>query len=254
MNNSCNEKRAFTLAETLITITIIGVVMALMLRAINRVNPDKDKILFVKTYHALEAVIADVINDPKKYDQSFYTDEELADMDASSIHIDFRYAPYNTAKVTYIDSSGKEQTKGVDAATGTGTALTKDNAICYFIADQLNTIGPINCENNNGITINGKMEKYINMRLSNGACLSSLHGVTNDGFLNFGIVPTCSVGDISEDNKRSETLYTVHLYKDGKMTVPDYTACEAMNPGWCPKNQDKAFGWMQNQAELNDKK
>ena len=96
MNNICNEKRAFTLAETLITITIIGVVMALMLRAINRVNPDKDKIQFIKTYHALESVIADVINDPKKYDQSFYTDQEIADMTADSLHIDFRYKPYET--------------------------------------------------------------------------------------------------------------------------------------------------------------
>ena len=37
---------AFTLAEALLTITIIGVTMALMMRGINRVNPDKDKIMF----------------------------------------------------------------------------------------------------------------------------------------------------------------------------------------------------------------
>ena len=245
MNNSCNEKRAFTLAETLITITIIGVVMALMLRDINRVNPDKDKILFIKTYHAVEAVIADVINDPKKYDQSFYTDEELADMDASSTHIDFRYAPYNTAKVTYIDGSGTEQSKGVDAATGTGTALTKDNAICYFLADQLNTVGPVNCENNNGISINGTNHAGTNMRLSNGACLNHFVGVDANGFNNPTIDPNCVGSDLA---------YAIHIYKDGKMTVPSYEACEVHNKGFCPKGQDKAFEWMQNQAQLNDKK
>ena len=47
------EKNAFTLAETLLTIMIIGILVALMLRAINRVNPDKDKVLFLKAYHAI---------------------------------------------------------------------------------------------------------------------------------------------------------------------------------------------------------
>ena len=46
MKNESIRKIAFTLAETLMTLVIIGVVMALMLRSISRVNPDKDKILF----------------------------------------------------------------------------------------------------------------------------------------------------------------------------------------------------------------
>ena len=66
------KKAAFTMAETLLTLAIIGVVMALMLRAINRVNPNKNKVLFLKSYHAIETVIADIINDSTKYDQ--YTD------------------------------------------------------------------------------------------------------------------------------------------------------------------------------------
>ena len=250
MNNMLKndtQKRGFTLAETLITITIIGVVMALMLRAINRVNPDKDKIQFIKTYHALESVIADVINDPKKYDQAFYTDEELAEMTADSIHIDFRYKPYETAKVTYIDDDGKEHTKGLDSQTGKGTALTQDNAICYFIADQVNTIGVVNCENNDGITINGKKVGGANMRLSTGVCLNNFYGVDDNGFNNPVIDPNC-------EGTGSNNAYVIHIYKDGKMTVPSKSACNS-NGGDCnTRNQDKAFEWMQNQTQLNDKK
>ncbi len=73
---------AFTLAETLLTLTIAGVLMALMLRAINRVNPDKEKFCFLKTYHALEAVMADTINDPTKYSPNYYTDNEMNQMTA----------------------------------------------------------------------------------------------------------------------------------------------------------------------------
>ena len=247
MNNICNEKRAFTLAETLITITIIGVVMALMLRAINRVNPDKDKIQFIKTYHALESVIADVINDPKKYDQSFYTDQEIADMTADSLHIDFRYKPYETAKVTYIDASGNEQTKGIDSVTGTGTALTQDNAICYFIADHLNTVGGVNCENNNGININGTKVTGVNIRLTNVVCFNIFYGIDDKGFNNPVIDPNC-------EGTSSANAYVIHIYKDGKMTVPDKAACNS-NGGDCNnRNQDKAFAWMQNQTQMNDKK
>ena len=39
---------AFTLAEALLTITIIGITMTLMMRGINRISPDKEKILFIK--------------------------------------------------------------------------------------------------------------------------------------------------------------------------------------------------------------
>ena len=71
MKNKINFKDGFTLAETLITIMIIGIMVALMLRTINRVNPDKDKLLFLKTYHAIETVVANVINDPTKYNPTY---------------------------------------------------------------------------------------------------------------------------------------------------------------------------------------
>ena len=71
---------AFTLAETLLTLTIAGVLMALMLRAINRVNPDKEKILFLKTYHTLEAIMANTMNDPTKYSPNYYSDNEMKQM------------------------------------------------------------------------------------------------------------------------------------------------------------------------------
>lgn len=208
---------AFTLAETLITLTIIGVVMALMLKSVNRVNPDKDKILFLKTYHAMETVMADVINDPTKYDQTFYTDDEinaLPNDQKGNLHIDFRYAPLATAQVTY-QSGGASVTK---------KNLSRDNAMCYFLADQLNTIGSVDCE-----TAHAQ-----NMKLTTGACIRNLVGVDASGFNDPVIDPGCK--------GTYETYYVVNIYRDGKMTVPQNNANV--------KNQAKAYGWMQDQTKV----
>ena len=63
------KKKAFTLAEALIALMIIGVIVALLLRTLNRVTPNKEKVMYLKAYHTLEQVVSDVINDPSKYDQ-----------------------------------------------------------------------------------------------------------------------------------------------------------------------------------------
>lgn len=226
--------RAFTLAESLITIMIIGVLMALMLRAINRVNPDKDKLLFVKAYHAAESVIADVISDPTKFDQAYYTDKQRTQeiADGNPMHSDFRDTPYETARVTYINGSGNAVEKG-KKADGTGTALTQDNAICYFMADQINTIGEVNCENNSGISIGGTKIAGVNFRSSIGACFLNLYDVDSKGFKSGVIDPTCT---------GVANGYVFNVYSDGKMSVPA-TATGV-------SNQAKAFNWMNNQSQL----
>ena len=59
-------KTGFTLAEALIAMAIIGVVMALLLRALNRAQPDKEKMMYSKSYHTLETVVYETINDYTK--------------------------------------------------------------------------------------------------------------------------------------------------------------------------------------------
>ncbi len=214
-NNVLNSKRAFTMAETLLTIMIIGILVALMLRAINRINPDKDKILFLKSYHALETVVVNTINDPSKYDDAFYSDYDIANMPAdekANLHLDFSYAPMPEAKVVYSDASGNSTTK---------TGLSSKEAVCYFMADQMNTVGGVDC---------GDGDRQ-NFRTSNGVCYSNWGNVDANGEVT-GIIDTDCDG----------TGVSVKIFKDGKMTVPDG------NDGTL---QHTAFLWLQNQAELN---
>lgn len=204
-----NNRRAFTLAETLVTLAVIGVVMALMLRAINRVTPDKEKILFLKSYHAIESVISEAINDPTYYDQSYYTDAQRSNFDSNQIHMDFRDNPLDNAAVVI---NGEEKTN-----------ITKSDAICYFLATGMNTIGTINCSDNTS----------INFKTTNGVCYSDWYGaLTSDKYKDGKIQPTC-------DSNRS---IKVRVYRDGKITVP---------PDESSDLQKQAIEWIEKQTELN---
>lgn len=205
-----NNRRAFTLAETLVTLAIIGVIMALMLRAINRVNPDKEKALFLKSYHGIEAVVAEAINDPTYYDQSYYTDSQRSGFDDDELHMDFRDNPLDNAAVVI---NGQET-----------SGITKDNAICYFLAAGMNTIGKVNCASNDS-------EGY-NFRTTNGVCFSDWYGSFSGGSKDGKIQPTC-------DNDRK---FTVRVFRDGKITVPDIEGDDL---------QKQAVEWIQKQTELN---
>lgn len=227
-----NEKhysRGFTLAETLLTLAIIGVVMALMLRALSRVNPDKDKVLFIKSYHAVEAVLADIMNDGTKYDQNYYSPQQLNLMTAeekANLRMDLSTKPMDTAKASYTDENGKVKTV---CKSGCDQTFTQANALCYFLADSLNTVGNVDC------TAGNKM----NFKTSNGVCFWGWIDSGSDGNMGAVIDPNCTGID---------TGYEVYVFKDGKMTVPEtaktYTQLNTNG------NQTRAYQWMLDQTQV----
>lgn len=124
-------KKAFTLAEALIALMIIGVIVALLLRTLNRVTPDKEKVMYIKAYHTLEQVVADTINDPTKYDQ------EIGATAAAN---------FDQAPLTLWGNS--------ISVNGCGTPLSASNALCCFMADKVNTIAA-DCGSKTMTTTNG---------------------------------------------------------------------------------------------------
>ena len=220
--NFLNTKKGFTLAETLLTIMIIGVLMALMLRTIIRVNPDKDKILFIKAYHAVETAVSNIINDSTKYNQTYLSEEDRTSGEYD-LHHDFRDAPYPEATVNYI-SGGTQKTK---------TNISRAAAVCYFMVDQLNTLGDVNCDSNTGITVGDSKVIGANFRTSNGVCFDNWYGVTAAGQVDGVIDPNC---------EGASSGYVVRVFKDGKITVPSTSTSNA--------NQSKAYEWLQKQAEI----
>ena len=51
------KNKAFTLAEILVTLGIIGIVVAITLPLVNKAKPDNTKIMFLKTYQEMVKAI-----------------------------------------------------------------------------------------------------------------------------------------------------------------------------------------------------
>lgn len=82
-------KKAYTLAEVLVTITIIGILSAVMLPLANKLKPDSNKALYLKTYDSLVQILNAVSSDTDLYPE-FWTYQ--------SYDYDFTQLPlYNTA-------------------------------------------------------------------------------------------------------------------------------------------------------------
>lgn len=209
MNKEKAIKFAFTMAETLITMTIIGVLMALMLRAINRVNPDKDKILFLKSYHAVETVVGNVINDATKYDQN--TD---SNSDFSSLPLPTAKATINGA--TYCTNQFQETTED----TCSNKIITASNALCYFLADQINFVGGLNCRNNTG----------VNFKSTSGVCFYDWVG---SGTRTGRVDPNCE-----------KKGYAITVYNDGRVTIPSSASGTT--------DQAAAYRWINDQTQIKN--
>ena len=221
MNKETIKKTAFTLAETLLTLTIIGVLMALMLRSISRVNPDKDKILFIKSYHSIESAVANIITDASKYDQN------------TEDNGDFSNTPLNTAyaKINgtiYCTKDWPTPKPGETASiTCNDSSIKQGNALCYFLAEQINFVGGFSC--------NGGSDE-LNFKTTNGVCFY--------GWGNFGSGADSITGRV--DPTCNDQGYGITVYKEGKMTVPSSAT------GVDADMQKDAVRWIQDQTQIKN--
>ena len=63
-------KNAFTLAEVLVTMTILGVLIALTTRALSDVKPNQEMIMFKKAYYTTSRVVSELVNDEDLYPEN----------------------------------------------------------------------------------------------------------------------------------------------------------------------------------------
>lgn len=218
MNKQSIKKAAFTLAETLITITIIGIVMALMLRSISRVNPDKDKILFLKSYHTIESAVANIITDSSKYDQNT---EENGDF--SSVPLSTAYAKIND---TIYCTNGWEDSEDSDIKCS-NPGINQSNALCYFLAEQINFVGNFDCSGGSDT---------VNFVTTNGVCFKGWTGFGSDS-IEGTVITQCPGGEPKNEG------YKIKVYKEGKMTVPS---------GSEGTLQGDAYRWINDQTQIKN--
>ena len=223
-----NKNNAFTLAEVILVMLILGIVLSILVRTIIRVDPDKDKYMFLKSYNAVEAVIADSLNDGYKYDQNIYTKAQLEDWEGEK-HFDLSNTPLDTTQVKYIDD-GVQKTACVKMTDGCNKAITQANALCYYLAEHINTIGAVNCDD----------DADLNFRTSTGVCFRKWQTNTTSGDFEAVIDPSCSGVDKG---------YAVKIRRRGSVTVPATTTFANIQSSG---NQTKAYGWTKNPTKFDD--
>lgn len=73
MNNiHKNKRRGFTLAETLLTMVVFGIILAFILPSVTATKPSESKLLYKKTFFTVSEAMMAVINNPDLYDTSEY--------------------------------------------------------------------------------------------------------------------------------------------------------------------------------------
>ena len=223
-------KSAFTMAEILVTMVIVGVVMSILVRTVSRVDPDKNKLLFVKSYQAVEEIIANSINDGAKYDQNIYNKDEIEAMkkdNTVALHFNLSHDPLPDVVVNYMND-GKRVT--VDSNT-----IKKKNAICYYLAEYMNTLGSVNCSAEDSTT--------MNLRSSSGVCYygwaNAVGLTTAAGYFDAIIDPTCS------RSANNQAGYAVRIYPSGAMEVPETSDLKNSSQG-VKEEQGRALRWLKN--------
>lgn len=110
-------KRAFTLAETLVTLVMIGIIASLTTPMLMNVLPNQNKVKFKKAYSTLENVISNMSNDEVNYPSTIMGTNITS---SASVPMGFQNTTAVTSPVTC-------------------------NKFIYLFLQQVNTIGATNC-------------------------------------------------------------------------------------------------------------
>ena len=97
---------AFTLAEMLIVLSIIGVLAIIVLSTLQNSTPDKNKALFKKAYSITERTVAELVNDETLY-------------------------PYDPTRIGFLNTDSVQVPGTVDVAEG-------DTKLCKLFTSKLN--------------------------------------------------------------------------------------------------------------------
>jgi len=112
--SNLTSKKAFTLAEILITMCMMGVLAAVLVPVIVQTSPDYNKVMFRKSLYTLQLAVSNMLKDNTNYPSG----------------------------ETGTDANGLTVEKGFNNTTAVTNTIsgTTYNKFCFFLVDQLNTM------------------------------------------------------------------------------------------------------------------
>lgn len=156
--------KAFTLAEVMITMAILGILASVLLPAVSKVRPNENKALFKKAYYVAERVVGELINDDNLYPVMEGTTVGLDNLDEVQ-YISKKYSDTDkfcklfAAKVNTINDT-------VNCVAGSATP-TDSNVPSFITSDGIMWYMPItDFKADKSITVDVNGEKRPNCSFS----------------------------------------------------------------------------------------
>lgn len=213
-------KKAFTLAETLIVLVLVGVLAIIVLSSLTKLQPDREKMLFKKAYSITERTVGELVND-------------------ESIYL------YDPNKIGFRNTDPAD-------VEGTSTVYQGAEKFCRFFARKLNTFedttfdsstNSCDFQTTDGITWN--VQSYFDNSVENVVVSVDINGVKDPN------IPTLTSDEVLADpsllditahpelTASNRDRYFIYVHFDGRVTVaPDSQEAEFLKSHDSKENHD----------------
>ena len=199
------QKRAFTLAEIVVTLVVVAVLISVLLPVITKARPDKQKLAFKKAYYVTEKIVYELVND-----------EDLYPSVVDKVGFD------NTDEVVYLGKSYGSK----------NNAAKQKSKFCELFASKVNITSDVNCDaahasfdNDPSFTTTDGIAWYMPFTdFQNNASIRV--------DVNGGTSPNCAYAGTSSYNSCvSPDRFEINISKDGKMSVNGVKEKEYLSSG-----------------------
>lgn len=208
---------AFTLAEVMIALVVLGVIMALVLPVIMDAMPNKDKMMIKKAYYTTENVIHDLINDSNLYPDNSNFCNTRYDSSGNAIE---GTGPTNPECYFGFDDDRK--------VMHNNKVFEGDTKFPKLFREKLNVADANVIDDYKFVTNDGmKWEIYTN----NGSAFSGKDPALNPALIIIDVNgdgdPNCIEDDPDSTQKKCNSnqdpdIFRINVYMNGKLTVDSY--------------------------------
>lgn len=146
------KRNGFTLAEILITLTVIGVLAAILTPILGNAIPNQNTVLFRKAYNVVVTAVSDLINDEESYPSNILGNA----INPPTTNVQVGFNNLNIAG-TLVPAS---------VTTTDNATVYSPNKFCYLFSQEVNTVGNEVCptlySNGTFTTRNGMFWTIVN--------------------------------------------------------------------------------------------
>lgn len=134
-------KKGFTLSEVLITLTIIGICVAIVTPIIINITPDQNIVSFRKAYSSTSQIVSALVNDDDVYPLCRHYMLSGVDYPLGFNNDSSYISVIKSSSIVDVSTPSNP----VSSCTGGDAPPANTNKFCYFFSQRLKVSGPVTC-------------------------------------------------------------------------------------------------------------